>query len=213
MAAAVHADVHADGHGDMARLADTTDVALWLCQNTATRHGVAVFSAMPEVATTPSALALARLLAVDAKVVVVSLAQGPDADAGAAPPDPGGLSDVIDGTASFGRIISRDRLSRVHLVNRGAADLARSAIVEAPRFKVMMEALDRAYDYVIIDGGHAGPDCLGLADMAPRCVVVGPVAAQPETMALLRMLTGAGFADITVMAPAEAAAASGRAAA
>jgi polysaccharide biosynthesis transport protein len=194
----------AAGGGDLAQVGD---VALWLRQTTASSRGVAVFSAAADLPTAQSALILARLAAADAKVVVVRLVgQESAAEALLAWPDAPGLTDVISGASSFGRIIGRDRLSRVHLVNRGWSDLPLTAIVTAPRFKVMMEALERAYDHVIIDVGYTGGDFVNLAAVAPRCVLIAREAARLETLKGFQMLTNAGFADIAVMSSAEASA-------
>jgi len=200
-------EADATGGAGGVNLARVGDVASWLRQTPASRRGVAVFSAAADLPTAQSALILARLVAADAKVVVVRLVEHESAaEALLAWPDAPGLTDVISGASSFGRIIGRDRLSRVHLVNRGWSDLPLAAIVTAPRFKVMMEALKRAYDHVIIDAGHVDGDCINLAAVAPRCVLIARETARPETLKGFQMLTAAGFADIAVMGSVEASA-------
>jgi hypothetical protein len=69
----------------------------------------------------------------------------------------------------------------------------------------MIEALAKAYDHVIIDAGNPGSGTLRLASMAPRGVLVASPDEQREASSASRMLSGAGFADITVMTPAAAA--------
>jgi len=105
----------------------------------------------------------------------------------------------VRGTASFGHVIGKDKLSRLHLVQHGRDDLPFSTLVNSQHFRVMMEALARAYTHVIVDSGHHGVDCFHLAELAPRCVLVAPQDLPRETDAAYQMLAGAGFADITVM--------------
>ena len=69
---------------------------------------------------TLTALTLARLLARDARVVVVDLAaSSPTIAAISVDPSAPGLAELMQGEVSFSQIITRHRLSRVHLVNAG----------------------------------------------------------------------------------------------
>jgi hypothetical protein len=108
----------------------------------------------------------------------------------------------VDGTVSFGRIIGKDRHSRVHLVLHGQADLPVSELIDAGQFQVMMEALARAYTHVIVDAGQLDVGCFRLAALAPRCVLIAPDDAPRETAAAYHMLAAAGFAVITVVSEA-----------
>jgi Mrp family chromosome partitioning ATPase len=128
-------------------------------------------------------------------------------------PNMPGLTDIIRGTTSFGHAIGKDKLSRAHLIQHGKANLPIATIVNARHFRVMMEALARAYTHVIIDAGRLGVDCFHLAALAPRCVLIAPDDARRETTAACQMLAGAGFADITVMSGTAAAVPHGQAAA
>ncbi len=189
------------GEGAGIELAGVSDIALWICEAAADRSVVAVFSAADGMPTRTSVLHLARLLAASGRVIVIRLA-GSDsmAEAVLAWPDQPGLTDAIDGNASFGRIIRRDGAPLVDVVNRGRPDLPTRDILDAPRFKVMLAALTRAYDHVLLDAGDAaGADTSRFAGIAPRCVLIVRDADQPETLAAFAQLTGAGFEDIAVM--------------
>ena len=184
-------------------LKNVDDVAQRLRTNVALGHGVAVFAATAGTPTTAPALALARALAGDAKVVLVSLV--PDAAAGEAlgvESDATGLADVVRGTVSFGQAIRRDKGSRVHLVAFGRPDVGIDAILDSRRFQTMIGALAKAYDHVVVDAGDAGSGARRLAAIALRGVVIASPDAQGEAASASRMLAGAGFADIAVMTPA-----------
>jgi succinoglycan biosynthesis transport protein ExoP len=187
-------------------LAAVRDVARRLRENVDAGRGIALFGAMADVPTTLPALTLARALSTDSKVVLISLARSPVLAAISTWPNMPGLTDVVRGTASFGHIIGRDRLSRVHLINHGQADLPLATLVNSRHFRVMVEALARAYTHVIVDAGRLGVDCFHLAALAPRCVLIAPEDAAREIAAACQMLSGAGFADITVMSRAAVAA-------
>jgi len=179
------------------------DVARRLRENADIGRGAVLFSTRPELATTLPALTLARLLADDAKVVMVGLVKrAPVMEAISATPNLPGLSDVVRGSASLGQIIGKDRLSRVHLIGRGRSDLSLEALVGARHFAVMIEALSRAYAHVLIDAGALSPECFLLAALARRAVLIAPDDAPAEIAAAVEMLTGAGFADIAVMSSA-----------
>ena len=173
-----------------------SDVVTRLRTGVAAGRAVAVFS-LGDAPTTQPALTLARALAADAKVVLVGLLKpAPVLDAVAARPHMPGLSDVIRGRASFGEVLGKDRLSRLHLVSFGASDVPLAALLNSRRFAVMMEALARAYDRVIIDAGRLGDNGLQLATVAPRCVVISDEREPAE----VARLAAAGFADIAILA-------------
>ena len=67
-----------------------------------------------------TAIALARSLAQQSRVVLVDLALGaPHLSIIASDPAAPGLAELVAGSASFGQIITRDRYSRVHLIMAG----------------------------------------------------------------------------------------------
>ena len=129
------------------------------------------------------------------------LKRSPVLDAAALRPPMPGLSDVVRGRASFGEVLGKDRLSRLHLVSFGLADVSPSTLVGSGRFTVMMEALARSYDHVVIDAGRLADHGLRLAAVAPRCVVIAPDKGEPAEM---QRLAAAGFADIAILAERDA---------
>jgi polysaccharide biosynthesis transport protein len=181
------------------------DVAQRLRTNASLGRGVAVAGATPSTTTTPSSLALARALAADAKVVLVSLVTGDAAvEALGLPGDTAGIVEVVRGAASFGQVIRRDKTSRAHLVAFGWPELGIDTILNSRRFQTMIGALAKAYDHVILDGGDLHNGGLRLSGIAPRGVVVAAPDAQEDVAAAVRMMAGAGFADVAVMTPVAA---------
>ena len=181
------------------------DVVQRLRTNASLGRGVAVAGATPSIVTTPGSLALARALAADAKVVLVSLVPG---DAGVEalglPGDTAGIVEVVRGAASFGQVIRRDNTSRAHLVAFGWPELGIDTILNSRRFQTMIGALSKAYDHVILDGGDLRNGGLRLSAIAPRGVLVAAPDAQEDTTAAVGLMSGAGFADVVVMAPVAA---------
>jgi succinoglycan biosynthesis transport protein ExoP len=97
------------------------------------------------VGTTLTAASLARALGRDARVVLIDLAVGaPNIAAISIDPQAPGIAEVVRGSASFGDVITRDKLSRVHLIAAGRIGADGTAIVASPRLAMMVEALARA---------------------------------------------------------------------
>src|SRR6202040_1065376 len=104
---------------------------------------------------TLTALTLARLMASSARVVVVDLAAAsPAISAASVDPVAPGLAELMLGEASFGQIITRDRLSRAHLVSAGRPGFDRT-LLQSPRLALAIDALLRVYDHVLLDAGAA----------------------------------------------------------
>ncbi len=189
-------------------LATVSDIAKRLAENAEPGSRVAVFAAAADAPAALPALALARALAADGKVVMVDLTRDAPLPAGASAGSSGpGLIDVMRGTASFGQIIARDPLSRAHLVHLGGGDLADAdvsieTLLPAPRFVILIEALSRTYSHVIIVAGTVKGNCARLAAIAPRCVLSVPDAAVPAVWAARQVLTAAGFSDVAIMSDA-----------
>jgi polysaccharide biosynthesis transport protein len=177
-----------------------SDVAQRLRANASLGRGVAVTGATPSTVTTPGSLALARALAADAKVVLVSLVPG---DAGVEalglPGDTAGIVEVVRGAASFGQVIRRDKTSRTHLVAFGWPELGIDTILNSRRFQTMIGALSKAYDHVLLDGGDLRNGGLRLAAIAPRGVVIAAGDGQEDATAAVGLMSAAGFADVAVM--------------
>ncbi len=153
--------------------------------------------------TSRSALALARLLARRAKVVLVDLsasshvARAASVD-GAAP----GLTDLMLGEASFGQVISKDRTSSLHLVTAGRASADR-ALLQSPRLTLALDALLQAYDHVVLDAGAADDLPAALLTAGARAVVVpdGTMSIDAR-QSMSDQLRAVGFGDVTMLSQA-----------
>jgi uncharacterized protein involved in exopolysaccharide biosynthesis len=174
----------------------TDELAQALRQAGESGRRIALFAPTDGVDSSPAALALARALARDSLVVVVKMVGG-GAIAGADADAPG-LADLIRGSVSFGEVITRDKLSRVHLVPPGRAGLEPAMILSSLRFVTMIDALARTYDHVILDAG-AVPDAAleRAAKLAPRGVLL---AEEPDaTHAAQARLAAAGYGDLALL--------------
>ncbi|RXH34125.1 GumC family protein [Bradyrhizobium zhanjiangense] len=149
---------------------------------------------------TLSALTLARHLARDARVVVVDLAaSSPTIAAVAVDASAPGLAELMQGEASFAQIITRDKLSRLHLVMAGRPGFDRS-LLQSPRVTLAIDALLRAYDHVLLDAGSASDLPAELLTTHARAVVVpeASMAADARTL-MCEQLRAVGFSDVTML--------------
>src|SRR4051812_20794883 len=160
-------------------------------------------------AITLSALTLARHLARDARVVVVDLAaSSPTMAAVSVDASAPGLAELMQGEASFAQIITRDKLSRLHLVMAGRPGFDRS-LLQSPRVTLAIDALLRAYDHVLLDAGSASDLPAELLTANARAVVVPDASMAPDARALMcEQLSAVGFNEVTMlnrpMQPSEA---------
>jgi MinD-like ATPase involved in chromosome partitioning or flagellar assembly len=173
-----------------------------------------VFGVSRSVGTTLTAVTLARALGREARVVLVDLAVGsPSIAAISTDPHAPGVAEVVRGTASFGDVITRDKLSRVHLIAAGQVGGDAAALPSSPRLAMMVEALARTYDHVIIDAGTTFEAAVErLHRLAPRAVLVATEETAAPTMAARDRLTAAGYGEIAVLDGAASAAAAAAAA-
>jgi polysaccharide biosynthesis transport protein len=150
--------------------------------------------------TTLTALTLARLMARQAKVVVVDLvASSPALAAASADPLAPGLAELMQGEASFTQIITKDRLSRAHLVSAGRPGFDR-AHLQSPRLTLAIDALLRVYDHVLLDAGTATDLPAELLSSQARAIVVPDSSMSPEASKLVcDQLSAVGFADVTML--------------
>jgi Mrp family chromosome partitioning ATPase len=149
---------------------------------------------------TLTALTLARLLARSAKVVVVDLsASSPAFAAVSADPMAPGLAELMLGEASFAQVITRDRLSRAHLVTAGRQGADRS-LLQSPRLALALDALLRVYDHVLLDAGTASDLPAELLTANARAVVVPDASMNAEARKLMsEQLKDVGFSDVTML--------------
>jgi succinoglycan biosynthesis transport protein ExoP len=170
---------------------------------------VTVVGAMRNVGTTYAAISIARALARESNVVLVDLAFGaPNLSVISTDPAAPGIADLIRGAAGFGDIITRDQFSNVHLIATGEVGGDAAALSASPMLATVIEALVRSYNHVVIDVGSAADvQVERFAPLAQRAVLVSGDPANPATRAARERLMMAGFADVTLMAGANQAAA------
>lgn len=149
---------------------------------------------------TLTALTLARLLVRNAKVVLVELSlSSPTVGAVSHDPMAPGLSDLMLGSATFGQIISKDRLSQVHLVGAGRASKDRS-LLQSPRLALAIDALLRVYDHVVLDAGTAADLPASLLSSDAQAVVIPDPAMTADARAFMReQLRATGFVGVTML--------------
>ena len=151
-------------------------------------------------AITLSTLTLARHLARDARVVVVDLAaSSPTIAAVSVDASAPGLAELMQGEASFAQVITKDKLSRLHLVMAGRPGFDRS-LLQSPRVTLAIDALLRAYDHVLIDAGSASDLPAELLTANARAVVVPDATMTPDARTLMcEQLQAVGFSDVTML--------------
>jgi polysaccharide biosynthesis transport protein len=176
---------------------------------------ITVLGTARHVGTTVTAITLARGLARKGRVVLIDLAlESPDLSVIAADPAAPGIAELIQGSASYGEIITRDRHSDMHLVVAGRVLADADAIIASQRLSVTLEALARSYDYLVIDAG-AMPDIAAerFAEFAPQAALIASGMDNLATIEIRERLLRAGFAGVSVLVsgPAEQAAEAGRA--
>lgn len=161
---------------------------------------VTVLGTAPSESITLTALTLARFLARDARVVVVDLAATtPTMSAVSADPYAPGLAEMMQGQASFTEIITKDRLSRVQIVNAGRPGFDRN-LLQSPRVTLAVDALLRVYDHVLLDAGTASDLPAELLTAHARAVVVPDASMAADARALMSTQLGAvGFSEVVML--------------
>jgi len=166
---------------------------------------LAVFGAVPGVNTSQTAIKLARALAEDSRVVLVGLASGDTAIRGISnEPSAPGLAELARGTASFGAIITKDRLSPLHLISAGQWPLDRIEVLSVAGMMANFNALAHSYDHVVVDAGPvAGPEIERIAEIAPHAILVTDVLANAATASARECLLASRFADVRIFSGAQ----------
>jgi uncharacterized protein involved in exopolysaccharide biosynthesis/Mrp family chromosome partitioning ATPase len=180
---------------DIEQLAETLRGA-----GTAARK-ITILGTAPSESITLTALTLARLMARgNARVVVVDLASSsPMLSAISVDPAAPGLAELMLAEASFSEIITKDRLSRVHLVASGRPGADR-ALLQSPRLTLAIDALLRVYDHVLLDAGTASDLPAELLTAQARAVVVPDASMAAEARTLMcNQLRDVGFAEVTML--------------
>jgi succinoglycan biosynthesis transport protein ExoP len=184
----------ATGVGEIEQLADG------LVGAGAAARKVTVLGTASSESITLTALTLARLMAQQAKVVVVHLvASSPMIAAASVDPVAPGLAELMEGEASFAQIITRDRLSRVHLVSAGRPGFDRAQL-QSPRLTLAIDALLRVYDHVLLDAGTASDLPAELLTSQARAIVVPEASMASDARALMcDQLRAVGFSEVTML--------------
>ncbi len=166
----------------------------------ASAHKVTVLGTAASESITLTALTLARLMARRMKVVVVDLAASsltiPSVSVDLNAP---GLAELMQGEASFAQIITKDRLSRVHLVSAGRPGFDR-ALLQSPRLTLAIDALLSVYDHVLLDAGSASDLPAELLTAQARAVVVPAASMENDARTLMcDQLRAVGFSEVTML--------------
>jgi uncharacterized protein involved in exopolysaccharide biosynthesis/Mrp family chromosome partitioning ATPase len=186
-----------------APLGEIERLAHELCAAGSAAHKIAILGTAASESITLTALTLARLMARDAKVVVVDLAaSSPTIAAVSVDANAPGLAELMQGEASFTQVITRDKLSRVHLVGAGRPGFDR-ALLQSPRLALAIDALLRVYDHVLLDAGAASDLPAELLTAQARAVVVPDAAMEQDVRTQMRAeLKAAGFSEVTMLSKA-----------
>jgi len=136
-------------------------------------------------------------------VVVVDLAASSlTMSAVSVDPTAPGLAELMQSEASFAQIITKDRHSRLHLVNAGRPGFDRG-VLQSPRVTLAIDALLRVYDHVLLDAGSASDLPAELLTAHARAVVVPDASMTSDARALMcDQLRAVGFSDVTMLSKA-----------
>ena len=105
----------------------------------------------------------------------------------------------MQGEASFAQIITKDRLSRVHLVSAGRPGFDR-AHLQSPRLTLAIDALLRVYEHVLLDAGAASDLPAELLTSQAQAVVVPEASMTQDARALMcDQLRAVGFFEVTML--------------
>ena len=170
-----------------------------LAAGTAARK-VTILGTASSQSITLTALTIARLIAHNARVIVVDLAgTSPTVSAVSADPNAPGLAELMQGAASFTQVITKDRLSRVHLVSSGRPGSDR-ALLQSPRLGLAIDALLKVYDHVLLDAGSASDLPAELLTSQARAVVDPDSSmATDARKAMCDELRAVGFSEVTML--------------
>ena len=110
-----------------------------------------------------------------------------------------GLVELMLGEASFSQVITKDKLSRAHLVTSGRPGSDRS-LLQSPRLTLAIDALLRVYDHVVLDAGTASDLPAELLTAHARAVVVPDASMAPDARTLMcDQLRAVGFSGVTML--------------
>ena len=166
----------------------------------AAAHKITVLGTAGGESITWTALALARRMARDARVVLVDLAAS-SATLSAMSVDPAapGIAELMQGEASFSQVITRDSASRLQLVFAGRPGFDHN-LLQSPRLTLAIDALLRVYDHVLLDAGLGSDLPAELLTANARAVVVPAAAMDDDARKVMcEQLKAVGFAVVTML--------------
>jgi Mrp family chromosome partitioning ATPase len=166
----------------------------------ASARKIAILGTASSESITLTALTIARSMARGARVIVVDLSMtSPAISSESVDPNAPGLAELMQGEASFTQIITKDRLSRAHLVSAGRPGSDR-ALLQSPRLGLAIDAMLRVYDHVLLDAGSAS-DLPAELLTSQACAVVVPEAsmAADARASMCDELRAVGFSEVTML--------------
>lgn len=105
----------------------------------------------------------------------------------------------MQGSASFSEIIAKDRLSGVHIVGAGR-EAAQRQLLQLPRINLAIDALSRAYDYVVLDAGTASDlPANVIAAQAHAVIIPDPAITATAREMMKNQLLESGFVGVTIL--------------
>jgi polysaccharide biosynthesis transport protein len=159
---------------------------------------ITVMGVVNPAGTSPTALTLARLLGRNSSVVLVDMSMSPTLRAVMADATVPGLSDLAMGTASFGQVIGKDRMSGVQIISSGTQKMD-AATLHSPRLMMTIDALMRVYDHVVLDAGSLDEIPEHLVATNAHAVLIA-TGLDGQTRDVVRNeLFGAGFRGVTML--------------
>ncbi|MCJ8141621.1 lipopolysaccharide biosynthesis protein [Ancylobacter sp. A5.8] len=157
----------------------------------------------PEASAADCALALGRSLAVEKRVVIVCLdVAAPQLDGLTADPRAAGLTDLLFGVASFSDVIHRETASRCHVIPPGRGAREAGGLVAADRLALILGALERTYDHVVVAAPPLGEEegAGRLAALQPTLILVTrPGGLATDAVQAFDRLASWGFGDIAMI--------------
>ena len=190
-----------DTHPQMpAGIIEIERLATMLRQGGDATRKVTVIGAHQDESVTLVAFTLARLLSRSSKVVLVDLAMAsPTLAAVSTDPASPGLTELMQGSASFSEIITKDRLSGVHIVGAGQ-EAGQRQLLQLPRINLAVDALARAYDYVVLDAGTATDLPANVIAAEAHAVIIPDPAITTAARDVMRsQLLASGFVGVTIL--------------
>jgi succinoglycan biosynthesis transport protein ExoP len=161
---------------------------------------IAVLGAGDDSRSSLGAIELARMLARDGRVVLLDLAlEAPKLKAISKDPEAPGVFDLVQGTASFGQVINRDRFSRVHLVTAGALTVGAQEVLQSDKLSSALDAFARTYDHLVLDVGTVEQAGDSVVRLATSAVLVTQEPKGDAVSALRDRLLAAGFQKVSIV--------------